>query len=145
MQENCKKVGIKMNVDRLEWASFYEKVQAKDFDAVTLAWFSTPESDPYQIWHSVGAGPKRRSSNHVSFNNPLADELIEKLRVTLDQDKRNAIYHSFHRLLDREQPYCFLYTPKEYGVYAQKFRGVKWYRLRPGFSLLEWYIPKQLQ
>lgn len=145
LQENCKKVGIKLNIDRLEWASFLEKVMNKDFDAVTLAWLSSPESDPYQIWHSSGAGPKARSSNHVSFNNPLADELIEKLRVTLDKDKRIAIYHSFHRLLDSEQPYRFLYTPKDFGAYNQKFRGIKWYRLRPGYSLLEWYIPQELQ
>ncbi len=145
LQENGKRVGISIQIDRLEWASFLERVQNKDFDAVTLAWLSSPESDPYQIWHSSGAGPQSRSSNHVSFSNPEADSLIEMLRVTLDKDKRNAIYHSFHRLLDSEQPYAFLHTPKDFGAYHQKFRGVKWYRLRPGFDLTEWYIPKELQ
>lgn len=144
-QENAKKVGIAIDVKQFEWASYLEKVLNKDFDAVTLAWVSPLESDPYQIWHSSGAGPEKRSSNHVSFDNPLADEMIEKIRVTLDKDERSRIFHSFHRLLDFEQPYMFLYTPKEFGAYHKRYHGVKWYRIRPGFDLTEWYVPKNLQ
>lgn len=145
MQENYKKAGISLQVDRLEWSSFLEKVMNKDFDVVRLAWLSSIESDPYQIWHSSGAGKESRSSNHVSFANPEADELIEAFRTTVDLEQRSKIYHSFHHLLDREQPYTFLYTAKDFGAYHKRFRGVKWYKLRPGFDLTEWYVPKELQ
>lgn len=144
LQENCKSVGIQMNIDRLEWASFLEKVLNRDFDAVTLGWMSPLESDPYQIWHSSQAD-EPRSSNHVAFRNTQADELIEQVRVTLDKNKRSAIYHSLHRILDREQPYRFLYTSKDHGAYHKRFRGVKWYRIRPGFDLTEWWVPKAQQ
>jgi peptide/nickel transport system substrate-binding protein len=117
----------------------------KDFDAVTLAWVSPIEGDPFQIWHSSGAGAESRSSNHVSFSNDEADEMIMAIRSSLDQGQRAEIFHSFHRLLDAEQPYMFLYTPKEFGAYHNRYRGVKWYRIRPGFDLTEWYIPKNLQ
>lgn len=145
LREECGKVGVQVNVDRLEWGSLLEKVMTRDFDAVTLAWMASIESDPYQIWHSSGSGPDSRSSNLVSFNNPLADELIEELRITNDSDKRSAIARNFHRLLDREQPYTFLYTPKEFGAYHKRYHGVKWYMVRPGFDLTEWYIPEELQ
>jgi peptide/nickel transport system substrate-binding protein len=144
-QENAKQAGIKINVKRLEWASFLENVMNKDFDTVALGWASAPESDPYQLWHGSQAGADKRSSNHVSFNNNTADEIIEKIRVTLDKEERTKLFHQFHHLLDREQPYMFLYTPKEFGVYHNRYRGVKWYRLRPGFDLTEWYVPKDLQ
>jgi peptide/nickel transport system substrate-binding protein len=145
MQENYKKAGIKLEIDRLEWSSFLEKVMNKDFDVVRLAWLSNIESDPYQIWHSSGAGKESRSSNHVSFSNAEADELIEAFRTTVDLEQRSQIYHSFHHLLDREQPYTFLYTAKDFGAYHNRFRGVKWYKLRPGFELTEWYVPKEQQ
>jgi len=145
IQKNLKSAGIIMQVKELEWASFLEKVMAKDFDAVRLGWASPLESDPFQIWHSSYAGADKRSSNHVSFSNAKADELIEMVRLTLDKEKRKKIYASFQRILDREQPYMFLYTSKDFGAYHERFRGVKWYRIRPGFDLTEWYVPRNLQ
>ncbi len=112
---------------------------------VTLAWASDLESDPYQLWHSSGAAEGNRGSNHVGFANEEADALIDQIRVTLDPEARKRLFFDFHRVLDREQPYMFLWTPKDRAVYHQKFRGVKWYALRPGFDLREWWIPKDLQ
>jgi peptide/nickel transport system substrate-binding protein len=103
------------------------------------------ENDPFQIWHSSGAARESRGSNAISFANPQADAFIEMLRVTLDPKKRQKIQWSFHRLLDSEQPYMFLWIPKEFGAYHKRFRNVKWYRLRPGFDLTEWYVPKNEQ
>lgn len=145
LQRGFRQAGIVMEVQRMEWAAFIERLQSRDFDAVTLAWASTLESDPYQIWHSSGAGEGNRGSNHVGFANKQADELITKARVALDPEERKRLFYSLHRVLDREQPYTFLWTEKDLGLYHQKFRGVKFYALRPGFDLREWYIPKELQ
>lgn len=144
-QKNLKSVGIQLDIQFLEWASFIDKIRAKDFDICTLSWATPVESDPFQIWHSSGAKPESRGSNHVSFANPLADELMERLRVTLDETTRMRIHHTFHRIIDREQPYTFLYCVTDFGAYHQRFRGVKWYRLRPGFDLTEWYVPQDEQ
>lgn len=145
VQENFKRAGITLQTTQLEWASFIDKVKAKEPDIVRLGWAQSLESDPFQIWHSSGASKESRGSNHVSFANHQADALIDQLRITLDPEKRKRIHWSFHRILDREQPYMFLYAAQEVAVYNSKFRGVKWYRLRPGFDLTEWYIPKELQ
>lgn len=145
LQKNLKQAGIELQVVELEWASFIEKLRAKECDVTTLSWTTTPESDPYQIWHGSGAGRHKRGSNTISFANPEADSLIELLRVTMDPEKRKRIHSSFHRLLDAEQPYMFLWVPKEFGAYHKRFRNVKWYRLRPGFDLSEWYVPKDEQ
>jgi peptide/nickel transport system substrate-binding protein len=145
MQRSLRSVGIRMEIRNYEWASFIDKVRAKDFDAVTMAWASPIESDPFQIWHGSQAGADKRGSNFVSFRDPVADELIEMLRLTLDKEKRKRIHWSFHRIIDREQPYMFLYTPKDFGAYHKRFHGVKWYAIRPGFDFTEWYVPKDQQ
>ncbi len=144
-QKSAKSAGIEIDIRPLEWASFIDKLKAKDYDICMLRWAMPIESDPYQIWHSSGAGRESRGSNHVSFDNKQADDLIETLRLTLDDRKRQEINFAFHRLLDREQPYNFVCCPKDFGVYHQRFRGVKWYRIRPGFDLSEWYVPKDEQ
>lgn len=145
LQRNLKDVGIEMDVRQYEWASFLDKIKSKDYDVVSLSWVQGPESDPFQIWHSSEAGPGKRSSNHVSFMNAEADRLIEQMRLTLDEKKRETYHFALHRILDREQPYMFLYVPMEHGAYHKRFRGVKWYRLRPGYDFTEWYVPKDEQ
>lgn len=145
LQKNLKQAGIDLQIEELEWASFIDKIRAKECDVCTVSWATLPESDPFQIWHGSGAGRHNRGSNTISFDNPQADSLIEMLRVTMDLEKRKRIHSSFHRLLDSEQPYMFLWIPKEFGAYHKRFRNVKWYRLRPGFDLAEWYVPKDEQ
>lgn len=145
LQKNLKDIGIKMDILKIEWATFIERVKARSLDAMTLSWAMSTENDPFQIWHSSGARPGARGSNHVAFRNAQADELIENIRITLDKDRRRKLQHALHRVLDHEQPYMFLFTPMEFGAYDSRYRGVKWYRLRPGFDLSEWYVPKSLQ
>lgn len=145
LKKNLAQAGIDLQIEQMEWASFIEKVRAKECDVITVSWATPPESDPFQIWHSSQAARHSRGSNTVSFANREADSLIEMLRVTLDPEKRKRIHSSFHRLIDSEQPYMFLWVPKEFGVYHKRFRNVKWYRLRPGFDLSEWYVPKDEQ
>ncbi len=142
LQKELKQVGIDVSIQTMEWASYLDRIHNKDFDICRLSWSQSLESDPFQLWHSSEAGLGKRSSNHVSFRSKEADQLISLLRVTLDPEKRKCIHSSFHRLLDREQPYLFLYTPKEFGAYHRKFRGVKWYPLRPGYDLREWWVAK---
>ncbi len=145
IQKNCKNVGIDLQIQTMEWASFIDKYKAKECDAIALRWTITPESDPFQIWHSSEGTREKRGSNTVSFRNQQADEFIELLRMTLDEGKRRRIHQSLHRVIDSEQPYTFLWIVKELGAYHKRFRNVKWYRLRPGFQLSEWYVPKDEQ
>lgn len=145
LQKNCKSAGIDLQIQEMEWASYIEKWRAKECDAAQMRWVMEPENDPFQIWHSSEGAREKRGSNAISFRNAKADELIELMRVTLDVPKRRRIQQSFHRLIDSEQPYSFLWAPKELGAYHKRFRNVKWYRLRPGFDLSEWYVPKDEQ
>ncbi len=133
-------VGIEVLLDPYEWSVFSQKVQNRDFDAVSMAWGGNVEEDPYQIWHS---SQRLKGSNYVSFNNPQADALIEQARQTLDTDKRNALYHQFDRIIHQEQPYTFIYTRPEQRFLARRFHNVIIHKL--GINELEWYVPARLQ
>lgn len=145
MQKSFREAGIAVDVVQLEWASYLEKVKSHDFDVITMSWASSPESDPHQIWHSDWAKEGSRGSNHVGFVSEEADTLIARIRKSVDPEERKRLFYSFHRLIDSEQPYDFLWTRREHLVYHQKIRGVKLYALRPGFDMRDWYIPKELQ
>lgn len=143
MIENLKHLGIVMTHKQMEWATYLENLQSREFDAMMGGWATSFESDPYQIWHSSAA--ENRGSNHVGFGSPETDALIEKSRVTLDPAERRKLFFELHRIQNEEQPYTFLYCAPDFSIYDKKYRGVKLYRTRPGYDLTEWFVPKELQ
>ena len=67
--------------------------------------------------------------NTYGWHNARADELLEKMRVEFDEDKRNAMFHEFNRLYYEEQPETLL-VHGEVGVLINKrFENIQ---VRPG-------------
>lgn len=140
VKDAAARIGIVVVPDPYEWSIFIQRVQDRKYDAVNMAWGGNVESDPYQIWHSSQIV---KGSNYVGFNNPEADALIEQARMTMDKDKRNALYHKFHSILHEEQPYTFVYTRPSERFLDKRFENVIIHKL--GIDELEWYVPKAMQ
>ena len=140
LQENLKEEGIRMEIRKLEWAVFIQRIQGHDFDACTLGWSLGWESDPFQIWHSSQAA---KGSNFVGFENREADTIIEEARKEFDAEKRHRMYKRFHEITHEEQPYTFLFTAESLVAVARRFQNVHVYPL--GLAPREWWVPKDLQ
>ncbi len=140
LQENLKQIGIRMEIRKLEWAVFIQRIQDHNFDACTLAWSLGWESDPYQLWHSSQA---EKGSNYVGFINAEADRIIEEARQEFDPVKRREMYHRFHRILHEEQPYTFLFTTEALVAVSKRFKNVSVYAM--GLEPREWWTPLDLQ
>jgi peptide/nickel transport system substrate-binding protein len=121
LQEDLKKVGIKVETARLEWAVFMERLRRHEFDACSLLWQLYPRSDPFQIWHSSEA---HGGSNFISFQNPEADAMLEAARHEFDEQKRLAHYRRFTEILHEEQPYTFLFNRFNLSLVRKDLGGV---------------------
>jgi peptide/nickel transport system substrate-binding protein len=141
VKDAAAKVGIEVTLEPYEGSVFFQKAHDREFDAINMAWAGGLAGDPYQIWHSSQIG--NHGSNYVGFNNPEADAIIEEARRTLDDDKRNKMYHRFHSIIHEEQPYTFIYTRPEQRFLDKRFRNVKIHKL--GLDEHEWYVPAHLQ
>jgi len=139
LQQNLKQVGIAMNIRKLEWAVFVQNIQKHEFDACTLGWSLSWESDPYQLWHSSEAA---QGSNFVGFEHAEADRIIEAARQELDPEKRRRLYHRFHEIIYYEQPYTFLFTPEALVAVDRRFANVHVYPM--GLAPLEWSVASPL-
>lgn len=138
-QEELKRAGIKVNLNPLEWASFQERLHKRTFDASMLAWLTTSQHDPYQLWHSSQA---KAGSNYPGFVNAEADALIEKARLEFDRDKRIKLYHRFQEILHEEQPYIFLYARPGLIAVDKRFQVTSH---TAGIDPMEWWVPKTMQ
>jgi peptide/nickel transport system substrate-binding protein len=141
--------GIKMEPERLDWPVLVTRLNAKDFDAITLGWSSVPESDPYQIFHSSqieGLG-----DNRSSYRNPDLDKAIDEARKTMDTEARMKLWNEVHRILHEDQPYTFLFNRPNLWLMNQRVHnveqskvGLNWEPLNPG-GIVPWFIPQNMQ
>ncbi len=144
LAENCRKVGIKVDVQQLEWSIFLDQVHAQKFEAIILGWaMSITDPDPYQIWHSSQS--KDEGSNSVSFINNRADELIERNRQEFDPQIRIDYMREFQEILHEEQPYTFVYVSKSNMLFHKRFQNANIYPFRPGYDPFEWWVPRGMQ
>jgi peptide/nickel transport system substrate-binding protein len=140
IQRRFKEVGVDVKLRVIEWASFLKEfINPGNFDATILGWTGGPEPDQYNIWHSSKTGP--RELNFIRFNDPEADELLEKGRRTFDQSERKQIYDRFQEILAEEQPYTFLYVGEALPVVAKRFRGIDPAPAGIRHNFIEWYVP----
>lgn len=139
-QEDLRKSGIEMNLRRLEWSTFIQRVDEHDFDACILGWGLGIDDDPYQVWHSSQA---ERGSNSVGFKNAEVDRIIEAARVEFDREKRAAMYHRMNYILHEEQPYTFLFITPGLEIINKRFHNVIVHKT--GLDIRDWYVPAELQ
>ena len=144
MRDNFKRGGIKMETERADWPVLVRKLNAKDFDAITLGWSGTLESDPYQIFHSSqieGAG-----DNRISYRNPDLDAAIEEARRTVDTDERMQSWHRVHQILHEDQPYTFLLNRPNLYLFNERIHNIEKSEVGLNFEYLNggmipWFIP----
>lgn len=140
LQEEAKRVGIDVQVIAREWTVYLEDTKRRDFELMCLAWVQGPGLDDLkQIWHTSSDSPD--GSNRVGFGNEASDKIIDEIRVTLDEKRRNELYLEIQKIIYDEQPYVFVCVPSERIGIHRRFdaAGRKTSSLRPG------YLPQLLK
>jgi len=136
IQKSFQEGGIKVNLDKLEWAVFLDRLNEGNFDMTSLIWTQSPESDPYQIFHTNSIANK--GSNRVGYSSPEADRIMEEARRTIDYDTRMQLWRKFGEILHEDQPYTFLFTSPTRAFLHERFRGVQMHDYRLYQSA--WYV-----
>lgn len=140
--DQCARVGIRCDINRVDWAIFADILQNRRFDAITFMWSpSNPEGDPYQLWHSDNIAD--RGDNVAQWSNERADWLIENGRRELDREKRMQMWHELHQVIHEEQPYTFLVNRPWLRFLNRRMHNVHPYL--DGLQPREYFIPVDLQ
>lgn len=149
LKDNFARVGINLKQTPLKWPVLLEKLTNKDFDAITLGWGAGGiEGDIEQMFHTRTI---KEGDNRNNYSNPELDRLIEKAHVTLDEEKRMAIWRQCHAILHEDQPYTFMFRPQVRLWLDKRIKNVQ--RI-PVFGVnyvstwsvpLEWYVPIEEQ
>ncbi|HZI64971.1 MAG TPA: ABC transporter substrate-binding protein [Thermoanaerobaculia bacterium] len=117
------KVGVVLELKKLDWAAYSERADAGEFDShLTARVFLPPNPDPYPHFHSSQFPP--RGQNYGFYRNPAADRAMEAARSETDPEKRLALYREVHRLLADDPPADFLWGADQYWGISRRVEGV---------------------
>jgi peptide/nickel transport system substrate-binding protein len=144
IQQRLREVGVKADIQVIEWAAFIkEYVKPRRFDVVILGLGTGTDPDQYAVWHSSQTSPDQM--NRMSYSNPEVDHLLEVGRASCHEQERVKYYHRIQEILAEDLPMIFLYFKDDLPVVASRFRGVK---EAPGgimYNFNEWYVPRNMQ
>jgi peptide/nickel transport system substrate-binding protein len=148
MKDAYARAGIVAEPDRIDWPVLVNRLNTSDFDAICLGWSTTPESDPYQVFHS--SQMKGQGDNRTGYSNPELDAVIEKARTTVDRAERMKGWHAVHRILHDDQPYTFLTLRNELRFINKRVANVELSKLGLNYEelnggMIPWYVPQARQ
>jgi peptide/nickel transport system substrate-binding protein len=99
LQAQFREIGVKANVQILEYGAIYNRVKEGNWDAV-LASFQT--ADPHSYLSSVYGS--KGSQNVAKYSNNKVDGLLDEAARTPDPEKRYAIYRQIQEIITRDTP-----------------------------------------
>ena len=133
LSQNAEEVGIKIEVENMDRSVYQKRLKSNDFDmTISAKGLSLMPYDPYSLFHTDNTD--NGESNLGNFGNEKSDELIERIRSTVDEEKRKDLYLELEKMIYNSQNYIFLYSPKNKMVIKKDLEGVTSVKL-PGFEI----------
>ncbi len=137
IKESVEQVGIKFTIRKVDFNVLLEKTRDKDFQTARIAWGTSLDPDPYQIWHSSQI--KNNGDNYISYRNDMVDDLCVKIREEFNPAKRWAMAREVHRIIAEDQPVVFRDGFSEVFFYSRGIQGVKFYPSQYAYDFTEWW------
>jgi len=132
LKDEASRVGIDIDMIAVEGSVLFDDLKKRNFDLICLGWSRSPNLDDFkQIWHT--SSDTYDGSNASGFGTEESDKLIEDIRTTIDETKRNEMYMRFQEIIAEEQPYVFLVAPKQCIAINKRFTNAPASSLRPGY------------
>ena len=99
------KVGVKLNVEAYEWATYKEKVNTEPFDVCFYGW-TGDNGDPDNFMNLLA--DTNRNTNVANWHNDEYDALIAKGLALPDGDERNQVYLRCEQIAAEQQPWLLI-------------------------------------
>ena len=133
VQDNLKKLGITLNIRRVDTTQFINRMRAREFDMISGGYSANafPSSNLKIVWHS---GFLDATYNTAGVTDPAIDFLTEKIDQN-QTDKAALLYYG--RALDRVLQWNFFVMPE---WHLSRFRVAYWNKfsrpnIRPKYAI----------
>jgi peptide/nickel transport system substrate-binding protein len=141
VQQYLRAVGIELRPAQMEWGAFLDRILPPNynFDALVLAWGLAIDPEPSAIWHSREI---EQGLNNISFRHRRVDELADRNIRVMDQAERAAMLREVWQIIAEEQPYTFLFYPKQFVGLKSDVRGFVHHPRLDTYGMHEWWLDR---
>lgn len=123
MKEQWLEAGIETKIEVLPMEDFQIKVRERDYDVLLYGQSLGYNLDAYPYWHSSQVGEKGLNlANYASFE---SDSLMEEIRMTHNEKKRNAALENLQKSMSKDVPAIFLYRPLYHLAFDNKLNNIE--------------------
>ncbi|WP_233741631.1 ABC transporter substrate-binding protein [Agrobacterium vitis] len=126
-QSMLQAVGIKVEIQTLEWAAQLEKYNSGDYQLMSFSYSS--RLDPALSFDQF-AGDKTKQPRKV-WDNPAALALIAKAKTTADVAERKKIFDELHEMMLADAPLVILYNGLTAWAYQDRLQNFKPWEGKP--------------
>ncbi len=120
LQQFWKRAGANMEIEQVDQATFPPRAFMRQFQVI--GWRIVDLADPdVQMYANFHTGSPVALAN---YSNSELDHLLERARVTADQEKRNEDYCAISRLINKEAIWYWTFQNTYYAMSSAKVKGL---------------------
>ncbi len=124
VQGYLSEVGIEANLELMESGAYWELEAARELPGIFGDSWSNALSEPIdRITGALGI-----ESNWAAWNTPEIEDMITRLKTTVDDDERRGVYSEFQKLMQEDPPFIWLYQPRVFEAISTRVQN---YQPRP--------------
>ncbi len=104
-------LGLNVEIQQTEWATFLEDVNDEKYQMFSLGWgadYPDPENFLDLLFHSESEG------NRTNYRNLEVDALLEQARVERDQTARLQLYQQIEQQILQDAPWVLLWNDEDW-------------------------------
>lgn len=111
IQDQLKKIGINVEIKIFEFGAYISKTALPNKELYFLSWNSSGDGDValYPLFHSSQHGAP---GNRSFYSNKEVDKLLDKARVSVDEEERKSLYKEVQNILQEDLAIYALAYPK---------------------------------
>lgn len=141
LQEELRKIGVRMDVEQMDRATFEARLRRRDFDAALTNWHLGSSAGAIKETWTTSAARAPSGLNYGSYTNPIFDAYVDSATSAMEVATSRRYYTLAYRTAIQDAPAIWLYEPRMIlGIH----RRIKPAHIRPDawwYSLADWYIP----
>jgi len=113
---SLKDLGIKAEVQNLEWGTLLSEIDKGNFDMFILGGFSGPNGMIF-LFHSRNKGP---NGNNALYENPEVDRLLDLGSTLVKPEEREPVWKQAQELIVKDKPHIPAYHEYFFFGYSSK-------------------------
>jgi len=123
IQQYLGQVGIKVNINQLEWSAFKEAIARGETESFWLSWWADyPDAENFlfPLFHSINWGA---GGNRCFYKNPKVDSLLKQAESEPEITTRIQLLYQAEQIIISDAPLVFFWHQNDYYLYQPRVKN----------------------